>query len=348
MPALTVREIARVVEGEPGGELDRPIRGVAPLESAGPEELSFVANTRYLPYLRATRAGAVLVPPELGAELPPERTVIRVADPHAALALLLPLLYPPPAVSLGIHPSAQVAEDVQLDEDVSIGAYAVVERGCRVGAGARIGAHVVVGEACEIGAECVLHPQVTLYPGVRLGRRVVVHSGTRLGADGFGYTWTGREHRKVPQVGGCVIGDDVEIGANVTIDRGSIGATTVGAGSKLDNLVHLGHNVQVGEHTLIVAQVGVSGSTRVGRGVVLAGQAGVGGHLSIGDGARVGAQAGVTADVPAGETVSGYPARPHREALRAQAALFRLPALLKRLREIERAVFGAASPPGAP
>jgi UDP-3-O-[3-hydroxymyristoyl] glucosamine N-acyltransferase len=203
---------------------------------------------------------------------------------------------------------------------------------------------VVVGAGCRIGDDAELHPHVTLYPGVEIGARTILHSGVRLGVDGFGYVWADGAHRKIPQVGGCVVGDDVEIGANSTVDRGSVGATEIGNGVKIDNLVHLGHNVRVGEHTVIIAQVGVSGSTRVGKRVTLAGQVGTAGHIEIGDGATVAGQAGVFGDVPAGQVYSGYPARPHREALRAQASLFRLPELVKRLKAVERALFGREAP----
>ena len=199
---------------------------------------------------------------------------------------------------------------------------------------ARIGAHGVVGARCEVGADAVLHPHVTLYDGVTVGARSIVHSGARLGSDGFGFVPEGGGLRKVPQVGGCVVGEDVEIGANTTIDRGSIGDTVVGPGTKIDNLVQIGHNCRIGRSVIIVSQVGISGSTKVGDGAVLGGQAGVQGHIEIGAGAKVGGQAGVTASVPAGVTVSGYPARPHREALRAQAALFKLADFMKRVERL--------------
>jgi UDP-3-O-[3-hydroxymyristoyl] glucosamine N-acyltransferase len=216
----------------------------------------------------------------------------------------------------------------------------VIGEGTRVGERARIHPHVVIGRGCEIGAEAVLHPHVTLYDDVTVGARSVVHSGARLGSDGFGFVPERDGLKKVPQVGGCRIGEDVEIGANTTIDRGSIGDTVVGRGTKIDNLVQIGHNCRIGSHVIIVSQVGISGSTRVGDGAVLGGQAGVQGHIEIGAGAKVGGQAGVTASVPAGTTVSGYPARPHREAMRIQAAVFGLPKLVQRLKALEKAVFG--------
>jgi UDP-3-O-[3-hydroxymyristoyl] glucosamine N-acyltransferase len=338
MAELTLSEVARLVGGVPVNDRGQVLRRVAPLESAGEEALSFVANARYAAYLQTTGAGAVLVPQGGAIVLPDHLGGIRVDDPHRALALVIPVFHPQPRAPEGVHPTAVLGEDVQLGRGVSIGPAAVLGDRVRLGDGAVVGAHSVVGEGAAIGAETVLHPHVTLYPGVVVGSRCILHAGVRLGSDGFGYVFVEGEHRKVPQVGGCIVEDDVEIGANTTVDRGSVGDTVIGRGAKLDNLVHVGHNVRIGEKAVVVAQVGISGSTRVGAGAVLGGQAGVAGHLTVGAGARVGAQAGVTADVPAGETVSGYPARPHREALRAQAALFRLPALRDRIRTLERAV----------
>jgi UDP-3-O-[3-hydroxymyristoyl] glucosamine N-acyltransferase len=345
MKRYTVGELASLVDGEPVGEVDHLIGGVAPLDVAGPEDLSFVASRQYLPYLATTSAGVVLAPRALAGEVPASLSQILVRDPHIALAAILRHLFPSAAPPPGIHPTAIVAESARLGEGVSIGPYAVIGEEASLGSRVRVDAHTVIGEGASVGDDSWLHPHVTVYPGVRIGHRCVVRSGARLGSDGFGYVWSEGEHRKVPQVGGCIIADDVEIGANTTVDRGSIGDSAVGQGSKLDNLVHLGHNVRVGNRVLIVAQTGIAGSSSVGDGAVLGGQAGVGGHLTIGRGARVGAQAGVTGNVADGETVSGYPARPHREALRAQAALFRLPDILRRIQKIERALFAREERP---
>ncbi len=340
MPELTVSEIARLVGGEVRGDAEKTVRGVASLDAAGPEHLSFIASPRYLPQLQGSAAGAVLVARTLDCEVPAGAARILVPDPHAALAEILPALYPEPVEPAGIHPTAVVGEGTVIEEGASVGAYAVVGRGVTIGPRARIGAQAVVGDGCAIGADSTIHAHVTLYHGVVVGERCTVHSGTRLGADGFGYAFVDGAHRKVPQVGGCRIEDDVEIGANTTIDRGSVGDTVVGRGTKIDNLVQVGHNCRIGRHVIVVSQVGISGSTVVGDYAVLGGQAGVQGHVTIGAGARVGAQAGVIGDVAAGETVSGYPARPHREAMRVSALVFRLPELVKQVRRLERAVLG--------
>lgn len=337
---MKASELAALVDGRLQGGADPEITGVAPLDRAGPSDLSLLAHARYAVYLARTRAGVLLVNESLadrpGADVP----AIIVRDPHRALVRILPYLHPEPEPVAGVHPSAVLGRGVQLGTGVSIDAYAVLGDDVRVGDHARVGAHCVVGPGCVLGADSVLHPHVTLYRRTRIGERTIVHSGARLGVDGFGFVWDGSGHRKVPQVGDCVVGADVEIGANTTIDRGSIGTTEVGDGVKIDNLVHLGHNVRVGAHSVIIAQVGVSGSTTVGTGVTLAGQVGVVGHVTIGDRAVVGAQGGVIGDLDGGVTYSGYPARPHKEAMRAQAALFRLPRLVERIRALERALFG--------
>ncbi len=340
---MKASEIARLVGGTLAGAGDPEITGVTSLERSTPSDLSLLASARYLRYLPPARAGAILVAEELADSVPPERPRIVVPRVHAALARILDTLYPEPPRPTGIHPTAVIGAGAEIGPDAALDAYAIVGAGARLGARVSVGAHAVIGAGCEIGDDVVLHPHVTLYRGVRVGPRTVVHSGCRLGVDGFGYTADSGGMRKVPQIGTCEIGADVEIGANSTIDRGSIGPTSIADGVKIDNLVHIAHNVTVGESAIIVAQVGVAGSVEIGRGATLAGQAGISGHLEIGEGATIAAQAGVIGDVPAGETYSGYPARPHREAMRASAALFRLPSLVRRIRMLERAVFGARS-----
>jgi UDP-3-O-[3-hydroxymyristoyl] glucosamine N-acyltransferase len=337
-------EIAAVVGGTFEGGADPELTGLAPLDRAGPTELSFLAHPRYASYVAVTRAGAVLVAQTLAERATGLGTPgIIVGDVHRALATLLPLFHPEPAPTPGIHATAVIGRAVELGDAVEVGAYAVLGERVRLGASTRVGAHCVIGADCVLGDGVVLHPHVTLYPRARIGPRSILHSGVRVGVDGFGYAFSAGGHQKVPQVGACVIGADVEIGANSTIDRGSVGATEIGDGVKIDNLVHIAHNVRIGEHSIIVAQVGIAGSTTIGRGVTLAGQAGIPGHLTIGDGATVAAQAGVFGDIPPGAVYSGYPARPHKESLRASAGMARLPQLVKRIRALEQALFGRAA-----
>ena len=248
---------------------------------------------------------------------------------------LLPLLYVAPPVAPGVHATAVLGRGVTLGREVAVGAYCVVEEGAALGDRVVLGPHCAIGRGASVGDDSHLVGSVTLYPGAVVGRRVRLHAGVRVGSDGFGYVSTASGHEKLPHVGRCVIEDDVEVGANSAIDRGSIDDTVIGAGSKLDNLVHVGHNVRLGRLCLVAAQVGIAGSTEFGDGCVIGGQAGVGGHLRIGAGARIAGQSGVASDMPPGETWSGTLARPHRETLKAQAALMRLAAIVK---EIERLV----------
>jgi UDP-3-O-[3-hydroxymyristoyl] glucosamine N-acyltransferase len=335
-------EIAAAVGGTWEGGADPELTGLAPLDRAESTQLTFLAHPRYASYVATTRAGAVLVGKAL-AERAAGMPRIIVRDVHGALATLLPLLYPEPATTPGVHATAVLGRGASCGAGVRIDAYAVIGEGVKLGERVHVGAHCVVGAGCELGDDVMLHPHVTLYPRVRIGARSILHSGVRAGVDGFGYAPGASGHRKIPQVGACVIGEDVEIGANTTIDRGSIGATEIGDGVKIDNLVHIAHNVRVGEHGIIVAQVGIAGSTTIGKRVTLGGQVGIPGHIRIGDGATLAAQAGVFGDIPAGAVYSGYPARPHRESLRASAAVARLPRLLDRIRRLERMMLGGAA-----
>ncbi len=333
-------DIARLLDAELKGGADPEITGAAPLDRAEPGDLSFVAQPRYLSYLHASRAGVLLVAASLADRVDPARARIVVDDVHASLIRVLPRLHPEAPSPPRVHPSAVVAADAEVGEGAGIGAGAVIGAGARVGPRARIGEHVVVGPGCVLGEDVVLQPHVVLYRRTRIGARTVVHAGARLGVDGFGFAAVDGVPTKIPQVGDCVIGSDVEIGANTTIDRGSIGSTEIGNHVKIDNLVHVGHNVRIGDGSIIVAQVGIAGSTKLGQGVTLGGQAGLNGHIRIGDGAKVAAQAGVFGDVPAGEVWSGYPARPHRQAMRAQANLMRLDRLRQQVRDLEREIEG--------
>lgn len=322
------------VEGDPQMEVRRPM----PLESAGPEDIALLADERYLDEAHSSEAGALLVSATLLDLFDDDRPRVVVDDARAALLPLLEGLDPTPRPGPGVHPTAVLGKGVTLGEGVSVGPYAVLGARAHLGRGTVVGAHCVLGERTRTGEECYLHPHVVLYADVELGNRVIVHAGARLGVDGFGYVHQDGRYVKQPQVGRCVLGDDIEVGANTCIDRGSIADTVLGQGVKLDNLVHLAHNVRVGENTAMAAFTGVAGSTRIGRDCVFGGQAGVSGHLTIGDRVQASAQAGITGDIADGEVVTGYPARPRIPQLRALAATQRLPDALRRLRELEREV----------
>jgi UDP-3-O-[3-hydroxymyristoyl] glucosamine N-acyltransferase len=329
--SLTADAIATLVSGELRGAGDVTVHTVAPLDRAGPADVSFYAHRRYARQFTASQAGVVLVAPELADEAGGPACRVIVQAPHEALLRVLPELYVMPRAEPGIHSTAILGRGITLGERVAIAPYAVVGSDAVVGNGVVIGPHCQIGRGVEIGDDSELLHGVTLYPGTRLGRRVRLHAGVRIGSDGFGYVFRNGAHEKIPHVGRAIIEDDVEVGANSTIDRGSIDDTVIGAGTRIDNLVQVGHNVRIGRLCLIMAQVGIAGSVHIEDGCVLAGQAGVGGHITIGKGARIAGQAGVFGDVPAGETWSGYPARPHRDALRAQAAMFKLPSLVRHL-----------------
>ncbi|MEO5814489.1 MAG: UDP-3-O-(3-hydroxymyristoyl)glucosamine N-acyltransferase [Gemmatimonadaceae bacterium] len=332
--ALTAASIAASVGGTVIGDASAVVSGVAPLDRALPHHLTFLASAKYAPLLATCDAGVLLVTPDLADTPGTARARIVVANPHEAMLSQLAELYPAARHVAGIHATAVIGRGVTLGDDVSIGPYVVIGDRARIGARARLHSHVTVGAGVDIGADVELYDGVTLYPGSSLGDRVRAHAGVRIGTDGFGYVFRNGAHEKIPHVGRCIIERDVEIGANTTIDRGSIDDTVIGAGTRIDNLVQIAHNVRIGRLCLIMSQVGIAGSVHVGDGAILAGQVGIAGHRTIGEGARLAGRAGVYGDVPAGETWSGYPARPHREALRAQAAMFRLPAIMRALERL--------------
>ena len=332
---FTLGRIAEALGATLEGDPARVIRGVAPLDSAGPEHVSFLVNARYSRAAVQSAAGAVVVGREVEG-LP--QALLRVESPQMALIALLRLFHPAPPAAAGIHATAVVAGSARVDPTAFVGACAVVEPAGRVGARSRVGALCFVGEGAVLGDDVVLHPRVVVKEGVVIGNRVILHAGTVLGADGFGYAFDGTEHRKIPQVGGLRIEDDVEIGANSTIDRATLGETRIGRGSKIDNLVQVGHNCDVGEDVILVAQVGVSGSCTIGSRAVLAGQVGVADHVTIGAGAVLAAKSGVPNDVPAGEVWGGMPSRPVGKTRRIWAAEALLPDLLRRFRALEKRV----------
>ena len=322
MAAFTVAEVAAACGGRVAGDGGASLTGVRALESADPESLSFVTDAKALKRAAASRAGAFLA--RSAADLP-GRTVIEVADPQLARIAVLRLFHPRRTARPGIHPTAAVDPAASVDPSAEIGPYAVIGPESRVEAGAVVEAHVVVGARCRVGAGSWLHPHVVLYDRIALGERVEIHAGAVLGADGFGYATTAQGLVKIPQVGVVTVGDDVEIGANTCVDRAALETTTLGAGTKVDNLVQIGHNVIVGRHDVICAQVGIAGSAVLEDGVVLGGQVGVAGHLTVGAGAQVQAQSGIGADVPPKQALHGSPAFGYRDYQRSWIELRRLP-----------------------
>jgi UDP-3-O-[3-hydroxymyristoyl] glucosamine N-acyltransferase len=321
---LTAQAVAELVGGRLLGDGGVVLRAVRPLDSAGPESLSLAVASRYAEQLKSSRAGAVLVPDALAATAGGPTTRIVVRDPYAALVRAMGALFPSSEPSPGIDPTARFGEGCVLGLDASVGAFSVLGRGVKLGDRCRIAEGVSLGDGVMVGADTIIGPRVVCYRDSRIGSRVVLKAGAVIGGDGFGYLSDGTGHHRIPHVGVCVIEDDVEIGSNSTVDRGSVDDTVVGRGTKLDNLVHVGHNVRIGERCLLMAGVGVAGSTRLGNDVILAGHVGVTDHLTIADGARIAAKSAVFGDIPARAAYSGHPARPHRQFLRAQAALYRL------------------------
>lgn len=329
----TAADIAGHLQGEVAGDPSTPLTGFASAEGARSGDLTFAENDYYFARAEQGAATAILVPAEFTAS---SKVLIRVKNPRVAFAQVLPLFFPPPRFAPGIHPSAVVAPDAAIDPTVFVGPCAVVGAGCKIGARCIIESGTIVGDLSELGEEVHLFPRVTLYPGIRIGNRVSIHSGTVIGSDGFGYVLDSGRHLKIPQVGSVIVQDDVEIGANVTIDRGALGPTVIGKGTKIDNLVQVGHNVVIGEHSVLVAQVGVAGSTRLGNFVTLGGQVGVAGHLKLGNHVVVTAQSGVMHHIGDGEKWLGTPARPDRQAKRQLIALQQLPELLRRVSDLEK------------
>lgn len=334
--SFTLGELAELTGSTLKGDPRTRVDGVGALEDAGPSQLSFLTHSRYVDQIPQCRAAALIVAPAF-KDL--DFSLLICEQPYLVLARLSQLFFAPPALAPGVHETAHIGEEVQMGEGVSVGPLAHVGSQCRIGSSTRIYGGAYVGSGVQIGRDCLIYPGAILLDNCLIGHRVIIHSGTVLGSDGYGFAQDERGHHvKIAQMGIVQIDDDVEVGANCTIDRATFGRTWIQQGTKIDNLVQIGHNVTVGEHSLLIGQVGVSGSTRIGKHVVLAGQVGVVGHIEIGDRVRVGAKSGVHHSVKAGEDISGYPALPYKEWLKTMANLRRLSQFKEDLRQLKAKV----------
>ncbi|HUR46353.1 MAG TPA: UDP-3-O-(3-hydroxymyristoyl)glucosamine N-acyltransferase [Candidatus Saccharimonadales bacterium] len=331
--AFTVQQIADQVQGEVIGDGKIELTGLAPAESAKAGDLTFAEKESYFQAAEQSQASAILISEAFTSE---RKVLIRVPNPRIAVARLLPIFFPPEEYPAGIHPNAAVDAGAQIDPSAHIGPH------CSVASGVRIGARTVlmggnhIGKGTQIGEDVRLFPNVVLYARTQIGNRVAIHASTVIGSDGYGYVFDQGQHRKILQVGNVIIHDDVEIGANAAIDRAALGSTVIGQGTKIDNLVHVAHNVVMGRHCLVMGQCGFAGSTTLGDYCVIASQSGIAGHLKLGPQATVGAKSGVMRDVPEKATVLGIPAMPDKQMKRQWIGLQHLPELTKRMRELEK------------
>jgi UDP-3-O-[3-hydroxymyristoyl] glucosamine N-acyltransferase len=332
----TIAELSSLVEATfPDGAAETVITGVASVSEADTGDITFFGNPRYLQALRESKATAALVPLDFEEQI--QAVTLKVENPSVAFANIVQRFAPPPVqFAPGIHPTAVIGENATLGSDVSIQPHAVIESGATIGDRSLVGAGSYVGHNAVLGADCRLHPNVTVRESCLLGDRVIIHSGTVVGSDGFGYEQVGGRHVKIPQVGIVQIDNDVEIGANVTIDRARFGRTWIQEGTKIDNLVQIAHNVIIGPHCILISQTGISGSTRLGHHVITAGQAGLVGHITIGDGAIIGAKSGVSKSVPAGEMWFGIPAAKGRTYKERLAYINRIGQLVDRVKKLEQ------------
>lgn len=337
---LTAKDIASLIDGELQGNPETLVTGAAGLEEAGPDDVSFLGNKKYLKQISSSKSGLLILPKDIAdseSGAIAERSVVKVKNSLLAYAKILEIIEKeqcPPSES-GFHPAAVISESAKIGKNVTIGPLAVIEDNAVVGDSSKILAHCFVGRETVIGSDCIIYPRVTIREKTIIGNNVIIHPGVVIGADGFGFAQTDNGHYKIPQIGTVEIQDNVEIGANVTIDRSTTNKTVIGRGTKIDNLVQIAHNCQIGENCIIVASASIAGSTKIGNNVIIAGQAGVIGHLSIGDGAVVAGQAGVMGDIKPGETVSGYPARPHKESMKVQAIIQKLPEIYEQYKKIK-------------
>jgi UDP-3-O-[3-hydroxymyristoyl] glucosamine N-acyltransferase len=330
---FTVAEIAKLVGGEVVGDQNAVLKNFAPAESAQAGDLTFAENEDYFARAEQSAATAVIADDRFKST---RKILIRVPNARIAFARTMSLFFPERTYAAGIHPTAVVAASAHIDPTAHIGPHCVVGERVKIGARSVLQAGNSVGDDSRLGEDTNLFPNVTVYPRTEIGARVRIHASTVIGSDGFGYVLDEGVHCKVPQIGNVIIGDDVEIGASVTIDRGALGPTVIGKGTKIDNLVQIAHNVEIGEHCIVIAQVGISGSTKLGNYVILAGQVGIAGHLKIGNQVTVAAKSGVMHDIPDGGKWLGIPAQPDRNTKRQLIAIQHLPELIRRVAELER------------
>jgi len=331
--SFTLAELARVTGAKLDGEGAVTITGVAPIEKAKKGDISFVANPKYTKYIETTKASALILNPTQPSKLPS----LRHQNPYLVMAIIIDKLYPTiPLVETGIDENAIVSPRAKIEPSCGIGPFCHIRERSSIGQNCQLVSNIYIGRDVTVGNNCLFYPGVRIMDGCKIGNDVIIHSSTVIGSDGFGFAESDKGLKKVKQVGWVEIEDDVEIGSNTSIDRGTLGATHIGKGTKIDNLVQIAHNVQIGQSCIIVSQVGISGSTKIGNGVMLAGQVGLVGHIELGDGVRVGAQSGISKSVPAGKTVFGSPALEIMETKRIDASLKRLPSLFKRIRDIEK------------
>lgn len=328
-------EISKIVKGELSGDPEIVVTGIAGIKEAKEGDITFLANPKYSSLIETTKAAAIITSHEISSSRP----IIKTDNPSVAFAKVVDLVA---GQSLkhpeGISPKSIIAKKTKIADSVSVGPFTVIEAEAEVGRGSVIYGGCFIGQKVRIGQNCLIYPNTTIREKTEIGNNVIIHSGTVIGSDGFGFEIADGVRRKIPQIGKVVIEADVEIGANVTIDRARFDKTIVGQGTKIDNLVQIAHNVEIGKNCIIIAQVGISGSTVIGDGAILAGQAGIVGHIKIGQRAIVGAQAGVTKSVPAQTKVSGYPAKPHRKAAKINACIQKLPELSKKIKELEEKI----------
>jgi UDP-3-O-[3-hydroxymyristoyl] glucosamine N-acyltransferase len=334
---LTVAELAKQLAGEVTGDATAALTGFTMIDRAQAGHLTFAETPEYFAAAEASAATAIICGKDSASD---KKILIRVANPRIAFAKALAIFFPEPKFAPGIHPSAVIAKSAQVDPTAHVGPHCTVGERVKIGAGCVLQGGNFIGDDSTLGDGTNLFPNVTVYFRSQIGKRVRLHSGTVIGSDGFGYVLDAGFHRKVPQVGNVVIGDDVEIGSNCSVDRGALGATVIGKGTKIDNLVQVAHNVEIGEHCILCAQVGIAGSAKIGSYTILAGQVGIAGHLKIGNKVTVGSKSGVMHNIPDGETWLGTPAQPDRQAKRMMIAMQRLPELFKKIAEWEKKLTG--------